>query len=138
VIEDVEFMFLSLSHKGSYHNRRPPTVSDGANPNESLPPVNRPSIVVPNPFAPVSEEPAKDRKPPEKLAPVWRALVEVGFIVFLYYSNLLMGEFEGSGLGRKNGLLWAGHDILTPANFTIAIVTAFMGYVVFEYLRKRF
>ena len=25
---------------------------------------------------------------------VWRAVIEVGFIVFLFYSNLLMGEFE--------------------------------------------
>ena len=24
----------------------------------------------------------------------WRAVIEVGFIVFLFYSNLLMGEFE--------------------------------------------
>ena len=28
---------------------------------------------------------------PKRLAPVWRALVESGFIVFLYYSNLFMG-----------------------------------------------
>ena len=25
---------------------------------------------------------------------VWRAMIEVGFIIFLFYSNLLMGEFE--------------------------------------------
>jgi hypothetical protein len=25
---------------------------------------------------------------------IWRAVIEVGFIVFLFYSNLLMGEFE--------------------------------------------
>ena len=24
----------------------------------------------------------------------WRAVIEVGSIVFLFYSNLLMGEFE--------------------------------------------
>lgn len=48
-----------------------------------------------------------DWKSPEKLAPVWRALIEVGFIVFLYYSNLLMGEYEASGQGPAVGL--AGH-----------------------------
>jgi hypothetical protein len=32
-----------------------------------------------------------------------RGLVEIGFIVFLFYCNLLMGEFERSGSGRKNG-----------------------------------
>jgi hypothetical protein len=31
----------------------------------------------------------------------WRAAIEVGFIVFLFYANLLMGEFERSGLGRS-------------------------------------
>jgi hypothetical protein len=25
---------------------------------------------------------------------VWRPIVEVAFIIFLFYSNLLMGEFE--------------------------------------------
>jgi hypothetical protein len=24
---------------------------------------------------------------------IWRAAIEVGFIIFLFYSNLLMGEF---------------------------------------------
>ena len=28
---------------------------------------------------------------------IWRAVIEVGFIVFLFYSNLLMGEFTRSG-----------------------------------------
>jgi len=69
---------------------------------------------------------------------VWRALIEVGFIVFLYYSNLLMGEFEGSGQGRSRGFMWALGDILTGTNLAIAIVTALIGYMVFEFLRKRF
>ena len=34
-------------------------------------------------------------------------MIEVGFIVFLFYSNLLMGEFERSGMGQKRGLAWA-------------------------------
>lgn len=69
---------------------------------------------------------------------VWRALIEVGFIVFLFYSNLLMGEFGRSGKGRERGLAWAIADILTPANFAIAIAAAIIGYVLFEFLRRKF
>ena len=69
---------------------------------------------------------------------LWRGVVEVGFILFLFYTNLLMGEFERSGNGEKNGLLWAMKDVFTSANFEIAIVAALIGYVVFEFLRKKF
>jgi hypothetical protein len=48
---------------------------------------------------------------------VWRAVIEVGFIIFLFYSNLLMGEFERSGMGQKRGLVWAIEDVFTVANF---------------------
>jgi hypothetical protein len=68
---------------------------------------------------------------------VWRAIVEVGFIVFLFYSNLLMGEYSRSGRGAAMGLAWAVEDIVTPANFAIAIVAAMVGYVVFEFLRSK-
>jgi hypothetical protein len=68
----------------------------------------------------------------------FRALVEVGFIIFLFYSNLLMGEFERSGMGLKRGLAWAIGDVFTAANFEIAMIAALVGYVVFEFLRKRF
>jgi hypothetical protein len=30
-----------------------------------------------------------------------RALIEIGFILFLFYTNLVMGEFERSGMGKK-------------------------------------
>ena len=69
---------------------------------------------------------------------IWRAVIEVGFIVFLFYSNLLMGEFTRSGKGRQMGLAWAIADIATPANFTIAITAALIGYVIFESLRSKF
>jgi hypothetical protein len=85
----------------------------------------------------VPEERPQDWKRPRKLTPVWRAVVEVGFIVFLYYSNLLMGEFETSGLGQRNGLLWAVRDIFTEANITIAIASALAGYLIIELFRKR-
>jgi hypothetical protein len=69
---------------------------------------------------------------------VWRAVIEVGFIIFLFYSNLLMGEFERSGMGQKRGVAWAIGDVLTAANFEIATIAALTGYIVFEFLRKRF
>jgi hypothetical protein len=69
---------------------------------------------------------------------ILRAAIEVGFIIFLFYSNLLMGEFAHSGKGREMGLAWAIADILTPANFAIAIMAALIGYVVFEFLRNKF
>jgi hypothetical protein len=69
---------------------------------------------------------------------ILRAVIEVAFIIFLFYSNLLMGEFERSGLGQTRGIAWAIRDVLTAANFEIAMIAALIGYIVFEYLRKRF
>jgi len=69
---------------------------------------------------------------------VWRAVIEIGFIIFLFYSNLLMGEFERSGMGEKKGFAWAIRDVFTSANFEIAMIAALIGYVLFEFLRKKF
>jgi len=66
-----------------------------------------------------------------------RAAVEMGFILFLFYANLLMGEFERGGMGRKNGILWAFGDIFTAKNFAIGVVAALIAYAVFESLRKK-
>jgi hypothetical protein len=66
-----------------------------------------------------------------------RAAAEIGFIIFLFYSNLLMGEFTHSGAGRARGLAWAIQDIFTEENFTIAVIAALIGYLVVEFLRKR-
>jgi hypothetical protein len=68
----------------------------------------------------------------------WRMLIEVGFIVFLFYSNLLMGEFERSGMGEKKGLIWALSDVFTFPNLEIAVVAAAIGYLLIESLRTRF
>lgn len=67
----------------------------------------------------------------------WRALIETGFIILLFYSNLLMGEFERSGLGTAKGLAWAVRDIFTEANFLIAISAALIGYLLVESLRNK-
>jgi hypothetical protein len=79
---------------------------------------------------------AEPFKKPTALAPIWRAILETGFIIFLFYSNLLMGEFTRSN-GAGKSLSAALFDILTPVNLAIAIVSALIGYVVVEYLRKR-
>jgi len=62
--------------------------------------------------------------------------VEVGFIVFLFYSNLLMGEFTRSN-DRGKSLVFAIQDIFTITNLVIAIISGLIGYVVVEFLRKR-
>jgi hypothetical protein len=69
---------------------------------------------------------------------IWRAATEIGFIIFLFYSNLLMGEFESSGMGQQRGIAWAIGDVFTAANFGIATIAALIGYALFESLRKRF
>ena len=67
---------------------------------------------------------------------MWRVVVEVAFIIFLFYANLLMGEFTGVN-GQGKTLAFALHDIVTPINFAIALVSALIGYQVFEYLRRK-
>jgi hypothetical protein len=73
---------------------------------------------------------------PRKLTPIWRATVESGFIIFLFYSNLLMGEFTHAN-GQGKTLAFALQDIFTVTNFGIAIVSGVVGYLGFEYLRKQ-
>ena len=63
-------------------------------------------------------------------------MVEVGFIIFLFYSNLMMGEFERTNT-RGKSLVFAVEDIFTVRNFVIAVVSGLIGYVVVEFLRKR-
>lgn len=75
----------------------------------------------------------KARNHPTELV---RAVIEVAFIIFLFYSNLLMGEFTASSRPGKT-LAFALHDIFTGQNFMIAIASALVGYGVFETLRKK-
>lgn len=69
---------------------------------------------------------------------MWKSITEVCFIIFLFYSNLLMGEFERSGWGQRVGLIAALRDMFTVTNFGIAVVAALVGYVVVESMRDRF
>jgi hypothetical protein len=66
-----------------------------------------------------------------------RAIVEAGFIIFLFYCNLLMGQFTRSGLGRANGRAWAIREIFTLSNFAVAVAGSVVGYVLVEILRNR-
>jgi hypothetical protein len=68
---------------------------------------------------------------------ILRAATEIGFIIFLFYANLLMGEFTRSVMGRGKDFTAAVEDIFTGTNFAIALVAAIIGYLIFEFLRKK-
>ena len=59
----------------------------------------------------------------------------MAFIIFLFYANLLMGEFTRSHADRS--LLEGLRDVVTPENFAIAVIASFIGHVFVEALRKR-
>ena len=86
---------------------------------------------------PVTIAGLKGLKVASKKKSVARAAIEIAFIVFLFYANLLMGEFERSGSGQQRGFIWAIADVFTSINFGIAVAAAIIGYFVFEYLRTR-
>jgi hypothetical protein len=83
-----------------------------------------------------SEPMAMNPNAPRKMTPILRAMVEIGFIIFLFYANLLMGEFTQSN-GHGKSLTFAIEDIFSVTNFTVAVVAGLIGYVVFEHLRKQ-
>jgi hypothetical protein len=71
-----------------------------------------------------------------RLNPLWRAVIEVALIMFLFYSIRLMEEFTATNRTGKS-LTFALNDIFTGANLFIALISALIGYVVFESLRKK-
>jgi hypothetical protein len=79
----------------------------------------------------------ENKKTNNLLTGILRALVEMGFIIFLFYANLLMGDFTRSGNARDKSILWGIQDIFTITNFEIAVIAAIVGYIVFEFLRKK-
>jgi hypothetical protein len=76
------------------------------------------------------------RKPLRPYTPHLHAAIEIAFIVFLFYSNLLMGEFTRSNPHHRT-LAAALYDIVTMKNLAIAIFTAALGHFFFELLRKK-
>lgn len=71
-----------------------------------------------------------------RLASVTTAIIEIVFIIFLFYSNLLMGEFTRSSPAPKT-FTAALFNIVDLKTFGIALAAASIGFVVFDYLRKR-
>jgi hypothetical protein len=65
-----------------------------------------------------------------------KTAVEMGFIIFLFYSNLLMGEFTRSNGAQGKGIVAALKNIVTAENFAIACASSLIGHIVFERLRK--
>ena len=78
----------------------------------------------------------EDQKDRRLATRIRSAGIEVAFIVFLFYANLLMGEFSATN-GQGKTLAFALRDIFTATNFTIAIIAALIGHGVFHYLRKK-
>ena len=69
---------------------------------------------------------------------ILRALAEILFIVFLFYTNLLMGQFVRSrSEPHAPVFLSALADIITPTNALIGLIGAFVGYLCIEQFRKR-
>jgi hypothetical protein len=67
----------------------------------------------------------------------WRLAIEVTSIMFLFYANLLMGEFERSNSIGGKSITVALADIFTITNFVIGLAASVVGFVVFEFLREK-
>jgi hypothetical protein len=78
----------------------------------------------------------REPRPTRPFITLLRAIIEIAFIIFLFYSNLLMGEFDRTA-GQGKTLSAALYNIFTLPNFLIAILAAIVGYLVFEFLRKK-
>jgi hypothetical protein len=69
---------------------------------------------------------------------IWRLIIEVAFIMFLFYANLLMGEFERANSAGGKDFAFALTDIFTMTNFAIGMFASLIGYAVVEFLRGKF
>jgi Kef-type K+ transport system membrane component KefB len=67
---------------------------------------------------------------------ILRALAEIGFIIFLFYTNLFMGEFTRLHSAQRTTLGFAIWDIFTPTNALIGLIGAIIGYLCIERFRK--
>lgn len=66
------------------------------------------------------------------------ALAEIGFIMFLFYTNLLMGQFmRGRIAEHAANIITVLYDVITPANALIGFIGAVIGYFCIEGIRKR-
>jgi hypothetical protein len=72
---------------------------------------------------------------PRRFTPGLRTVIEIGLLIFFFYSVRLMGEFTATS-DRGKTLSVAIQDILTGPNLLISGIAALAGYLVIEYLRK--
>jgi hypothetical protein len=68
---------------------------------------------------------------------LWRAVVEVAFIMFLFYANLLMGEYERANSSAGKTLVDALADIFTVNSLVIGLLASLVGYATVEFLRAK-
>jgi hypothetical protein len=73
----------------------------------------------------------------ERRRAVYKALIEIGFIIFLFYSNLLMGQYNLGHNFAQRPILEAIKNICTIDNFGLAVIAAFIGHVAFDRIRRR-
>src|SRR5665213_388228 len=74
----------------------------------------------------------------EKLTWVLRVVVEMGFIIFLFYSNLLMGEFTQTNGAQGKTLVFAIKDIFSVTNFIIAVISALVSHMILSISERSF
>ena len=68
--------------------------------------------------------------------PMWRIALEVLLIVFLLFAVRLMGEFTATNDQGKS-LALALNEIITLTNCAVATISALVGTVVVEFVRKK-
>ncbi len=76
-------------------------------------------------------------KTADKTSVLRRSILEMAFIIFLFYSNLLMGQYNRGHSFAQRSILEAFQNIFTVENFIVALAAAFIGHVVFDSIRKR-
>ncbi len=77
------------------------------------------------------------KNPFKKSSFLLRTILEMSFIIFLFYANLLMGQYNSGHTLADRSIIAAFRNIFTLDNFVIAVVAAFVGHVAFDQLRKR-
>jgi len=61
----------------------------------------------------------------------------MGFIIFLFYANLIMGQYTHEHLRQKITLVGAISNVFSLENFSIAVICAFIGHTFFDRIRRR-
>ncbi len=78
------------------------------------------------------------KKLSERRRAFYSSLIEMSFIIFLFYSNLLMGQYNLGHDFAQRPIFEAMKNVFTIDNFGVAVTAAFIGHVAFDSMRKRF